>query len=81
LQRFYFHTDCESRFNDVEGQELADVASARVAAACATAEILKDGAGQFWGTRPWTMTVTDANGLIFFQIEVHGQNSPANRMA
>ena len=74
--RFYFHTESDIRHSDTEGEELATVEAARVAAARIIAEMLKDGAGKFWGTKPWTLTVTDADGLIYFTVEVHGQNAP-----
>ena len=74
--RYFFHTDSDVRFSDTEGEELATVADARVSAAHAIAEMLKGKGQVFWGTRPWTLTVTDGEGLIYFTIELHGQNAP-----
>jgi hypothetical protein len=77
VARFYFHTESESRVTDDVGVDLPSVEHARVEAARATADLLKDGAAVFWGTRPWMMTVTDAKGLIFLTLEVHGIDAPA----
>jgi hypothetical protein len=32
---------------------------------------------KFWGTRPWTVTVTDAMGTIMYEIAVDGFASEA----
>ncbi len=77
MDRYFFHTECDIRHTDSEGVPLADMTAARKAAAESVAALLKDGAHVFWGTKPWTMTVTDERGLIFFVIEVHGQDAPA----
>lgn len=77
MPHYFFHTESHVRTIDTEGTELPDVKAARAAATKCVAEILKDNAERFWGSKPWCMTVTDAVGLILFSIEVHGQASPA----
>jgi hypothetical protein len=77
MARYFFHTDSIKRYNDPTGEELPGLVEARATAARSIAEMLRDDATVFWGTRPWAMTVTDATGLIFFSIEVHGTDSLA----
>ena len=74
---YYFHTDSHSRVQDNEGVELADIRAARANAAKSVAELLRGDADHFWGSRPWTMTVTDDQALILFTLEIDGQSSPA----
>ncbi len=78
MARYFFHTDSHTRFTDDEGQELSSLTAARAYATRAIAEVLRDDSKIFWGTRPWSMTVTDADGLIFFAIEVHGVDAPVS---
>jgi hypothetical protein len=77
MARFFFHTESEYRHTDSEGAELNDVEAARCEGARLAGEILRDGARKFWGTKPWTLTVTDVEGLIFFTVVLHGQDTPA----
>jgi hypothetical protein len=76
---FYFHTESESRFTDTEGTELLGMTQARAEAARLAARMLAESAPKFWTTKPWTITVTDKSGLIFFAIEVSGYSAPASR--
>jgi hypothetical protein len=77
MARYFFHTDSHIRCTDHDGEELPGLVEARSAAARSIAEMLRDSATIFWGTKPWAMTVTDADGLIFFSVEVHGTDTPA----
>ena len=52
-------------------------AAARGEAIRTAGELLRDGAETFWGTRPWTVTVTDQRGLILLEIELQGHAAPA----
>ena len=77
MARYFFHTDSDVRHTDQEGGEFATIEDARQGAAELIAGILKDGSRVFWGTKPWSMTVTDGDGLILFTLEVHGQDAPS----
>lgn len=77
MPRYFFHTESHVRTSDEDGLELPDIEAARVSAARSVAELLRGEADLFWGSRPWSMTVTDGRGLILFSLEVHGHSSPA----
>jgi len=38
-----------------------------------------DAADAFWGSRPWSITVTNAEGLILWEIIMDGSATPASR--
>jgi hypothetical protein len=40
-------------------------------------EMIHGSEDSFWGSRPWTVTVTDAMGTIMFEIAVDGYASAA----
>jgi hypothetical protein len=40
-------------------------------------EMLHGSEDAFWGSRPWTVTVTDAEGTIMYEIAVDGFASAA----
>ena len=76
---YYFHSQTESRFTDDEGVEFATPREARAQAVVTCAQMVKDAPDGFWGSRPWTVTVTDAAGLILWVMTVDGFASPATR--
>ena len=76
MPRFFFHTQNDTDYTDEEGIDLPDMESARTQAALLTAALLKDGASRFWASGPWTLTVTDEDGLVFFTIATHGMEAP-----
>lgn len=77
MARYYFHTQTDSRATDGEGVECARPLEARAHAIEMCGELMKSGADAFWGSRPWSIIVTDAAGLILWEIEVNGYASPA----
>lgn len=77
MPRYFFHTRTASKVADPDGVDLADHVAARHEAIRASGELMRDGAADFWGTRPWLVTVTDEAGLILYEIEMHGRASPA----
>jgi hypothetical protein len=79
MDRYFFHMVSDQRFEDVVGVNLLTLESARDHAAEALAELLKDSSSQFWKTRPWVMTVTDADGHAFFTIGIDGEAPIASR--
>jgi hypothetical protein len=73
MARYFFHTQTNIRFTDELGQEYPSASLARGEAIRAAGELMRDGADIFWGTRPWSITVTDAAGVVLYEIEMHGQ--------
>jgi hypothetical protein len=74
---FFFHTQTDSRFTDTEGVECINSAEARRAAIQTCGEMMRGWAETFWGTRPWSVVVTDASGLILWEIYMDGVSSAA----
>jgi hypothetical protein len=77
MPRFFFHTETESRFTDAEGTECLDHVAARHEAIRTCGEMMRDCAEGFWGSRPWSVTVTDGAGVILWEIGLDGYSSPA----
>lgn len=78
MPQYYFHTSTDARFTDDEGIECATPADARRLAVKTVGEMMQGSEDAFWGTRPWTVSVTDAMGLIMYEIAVDGFASPAS---
>lgn len=74
---YYFHAQTDSRTTDTDGLELANPVDARREAIRACGEMIRDCPEPFWGSRPWTVTVTDAAGLILWEISMDGVSSAA----
>jgi hypothetical protein len=72
---FLLHTQTDTRTSDDQGTELAGPEEARREAIRTCGEMMRDCADSFWGSRPWSVTVTDAAGLVLWEISVDG--SPA----
>ena len=77
MPRFYFHTQTDTRFTDEEGTDCLDHVAARREAIRTCGQMMDDCAETFWGSRPWTVTVTDAAGLVLWEILVNGGAAPA----
>lgn len=75
MPRYYFHTQTVSRITGAEGMELSDILAARAEAIRTSGELVRDGVATFWGSRPWSVTVTNAVGAILLEIETHGHAS------
>lgn len=78
MPRYYFHSSTTSRVTDDTGFECASPADARRTAIKTVGEMLQGAEDEFWGSRPWSVTVTDAMGLIMYEIAVDGFASPAS---
>lgn len=74
---YYFHTQTDTRSTDSEGFELETPREARAQAIMTCGQMLKDSPDTFWGSRPWTVVVTDATGLILWELSMDGISSPA----
>ncbi|MDO9338491.1 MAG: hypothetical protein Q7T61_19020 [Caulobacter sp.] len=77
MARYHFHIDSDRDHTDRDGHEVASLEDAKTLAAASIADLLRDGPSVFWGTEPWVMRVTDAEGTSMFCIEVHGYLAPA----
>jgi hypothetical protein len=77
MPTYFFHSQTESRMTDVEGTELGGPIEARREAIRTCGEMMKDSPESFWGSRPWTVTVTDHTGLILWEISMDGIASAA----
>lgn len=72
MQRYFFHTQTDSRTTDEEGTVLNSPAEARTQAIETCGQMMKDAPEGFWGSRPWTVTVTNFNGLVLWEISMDG---------
>lgn len=78
MPRYMFHTQTTTRHTDNEGVELPGAIQARHEAIRLCGEMMKDAPVEFWGSRPWNVTVTDQTGVILWQLFVDGVSSPAS---
>ena len=67
MARFFFHTQTDIRFTDVDGLELEGPVEARRQAIKTCGEMMRDAPEGFWGSRPWA------------EIQVDGSASAAGR--
>ena len=74
---YFFHTRTDSRYSDAEGTEFTTATEARAQAIITCGQMMKDAPNSFWGSRPWSVVVTDAAGLILWELSVDGFASPA----
>lgn len=79
MARFYFHTETDVRTTDTEGHECASYSDARREAIKTCGQMMQDAPEVFWGSRPWSVSVTDSTGLILWEIYLDGQTSAAGR--
>ena len=76
---YYFHSQTDSRVSDTDGVELASPLEARREAIRTCGELMRDCPEPFWGSRPWSVTVTDARGLILWEVSMDGVSSAAGQ--
>ena len=77
MARYYFHSQTDTRFTDSEGIEFVAPSEARQEAIRLCGEMLKEAPDPFWGSRPWSLSVTDGTGLILWEIFIDGVSSAA----
>lgn len=77
MPRYFFHTQSDTRLSDDVGVDLLGPLQARHEAIRSLGEMLEDFPQPFWGSRPWTVTVTDDTGLVLWEINVDGTASAA----
>ena len=74
---YFFHTNTTKRVSDDEGFDCATPADARRMAIATCSEMIHGSEDEFWGSRPWAITVTDIAGTILYEIAVDGFASAA----
>jgi hypothetical protein len=72
MQRYFFHTQTDSRFTDMEGVVMESAFEARRQAIETCGQMMKEAPEGFWGSRPWTVTVTNFSGLVLWEISMDG---------
>jgi hypothetical protein len=72
VSRYYFHVQSNVRQTDENGLELTDDIEARRQAIRAAGDMLKEYPEEFWGSRPWSVTVTNAAGLVLWELYLDG---------
>ncbi|MEG3089485.1 DUF6894 family protein [Sphingomonas sp. PB4P5] len=77
MPRYFFHVQTDSRDTDDIGVELDGPQEARAQAIKTCGQLLNDDPKNFWGSKPWSVVVTDAAGLILWDLSTHGFASPA----
>ncbi len=75
--RYFFHSETDNRFTDPEGVELATPEQARGEAIKMCAQMMHEAPKSFWGSRPWSITITDEAGLILWNIDIDATSSVA----
>ena len=78
MPRFHFHLDGDP---DDDGIELKDLATAKCEAIQYAGRHICDQADTFWDKAEWSLTVADQTGLVLFQLQIIGTESPAIRTA
>jgi hypothetical protein len=78
MARYFFHTQTETRITDTDGLEYGTASEARAEAIRTSGQMMKDSADSFWGSRPWSVIVTDAAGLVLWEISMDGYAAPAS---
>jgi hypothetical protein len=77
---FYFHTETDVRTTDSDGADFPGYVEARREAIRTCGQMMQDAPEVFWGSRPWSVSVTDATGLILWEIHLDGQASAAGKL-
>jgi hypothetical protein len=80
MARYHFHTEDGRHHPDQDGLELADVAVARVEAVKAIGQLINEKPDEFWRDGLFRMTVTNAEGLTLFILDISSIVSPAVRL-
>lgn len=77
MTRYFFHSQTDTRYTDVEGMTFEMPSEARKQAIILAGAMLADAPEPFWGSRPWSVTVTDETRLILWEIMIDGITAPA----
>lgn len=75
MPRYFFHTRDGRAVRDEDGSELPSQGAARVEAIKVLAELLHEHADAFWATGAFSITVSDADGVTLFSVDVRARDS------
>lgn len=68
MPRYFFHVKDGSDYPDLQGTELADLASARNEALRFAGHLLSETGERFWASGEWRMCVQDEGGRTLFEL-------------
>jgi hypothetical protein len=74
MPRYHFNIDDRT---DADGAEMESLAQAKCEAIRMAGQTICQGAEAFWDRAEWKMAVTDASGLILFDLLIIGTESAA----
>jgi len=77
LPTYHIALRTESHVRETLEVDRTDLTALRIELARFVGELLKDHAEQIWADEEWRVDVTDANGLIFYVMEIHASESAA----
>ncbi|WP_028966930.1 DUF6894 family protein [Sphingomonas phyllosphaerae] len=77
MMRYFFHSETDNRSTDGEGVELDTPEQARREGIQMCAQMMHDAPKSFWGSRPWSVTITDEAGLVLWNINIDASESAA----
>jgi hypothetical protein len=75
--RYFFHCETDVRYTDAEGTEFDSPSQARAEAIKMCAQMMHEAPKGFWGSRPWSVTITDKAGLVLWNIDIDATSSIA----
>ncbi len=77
MPRYFFHLEHTVEVRDERGVELSDLDAAKCHAVKTIAEALCEEPKAFWAADQFRMTVTRADGLMLFTVEMVSALAPA----
>ena len=77
MPRYFFHLEHAVQIRDERGVELSDLDAAKCHAVKTIAEALCEEPKAFWAADQFRMTVTRADGLALFTLEMVSALAPA----
>lgn len=78
MPQYFFRFVDGDQPSDVDGVELPDLVSARLAAMDIIAERLKGNGRHFWELERWQLTVADGSGAPLFVVSLSGEDAATN---
>jgi hypothetical protein len=77
VARYFFHLEHTKTLTDREGSEHPDLNAAKRHAVKVVADTLSSEPQTFWDSDVFRVTVSEADGLVLFTVEVVASLSPA----
>lgn len=77
MPRYFFHLEHAVEVRDERGVELSDLDAAKCHAVKTIAEALCEEPNAFWAADQFRMTVSRADGLVLFRVEMVSVLAPA----